>query len=606
MGEERPETGGTARRAGRPRAVLAGLALLAATRAIWGGPEPRREADPSAPPVGRPVPIAVEGGRARFRFPTAGPGSRVLVVVSALAREDGPFPIRLEAREAPADGLAPAARVADPPALRPTPAPTPGTLPAPTAAIPPPSRDLWMLARDGDPASASNYRAATGRLRAVGTWVQVYVEEPDLGRVADATLRDLVATFDREVFPEAVRRFGPARDVDGDGRFTILLSGRLAGGPSQRGVDGFVRAADFDPSLPPPFGNRADVLYLDAGLAAGPYLRTVLAHEYAHAVTFSRRLDAAGAPGRPACDEEGWIEEGTAHLVEDIHRYSGSNIDYRVSAFLSAPERYRLVVRDYYAADLFRSHGNRGSTYLFLRWCSDRLGPGFLPAVVRSPECGLANLESASGARFEDLYRRWSVGLYLDALGPPEPGRWLEAGPRAREVEPGGAPEVWSAEGTSSHFARVRGSATGAVEVEVEGPPGAGLQVTAVRLPDDLPELAVAARLVGDGGSARLDLEVAERAGRPLRLEAVGWEPLVPRRGPSEPGFRRGGLQGEALLAAFGACDLAGAGTSRARAIPLPGASEADGPLVVKVVGVDERGRRVAGWAEVDWPAAGR
>ena len=61
-----------------------------------------------------------------------------------------------------------------------------------------------------------------------------------------------------------------------------------------------------------------------------------------------------------------------------------SNIDYRVSAFLTRPERYQLVVDDYYAADLFRSHGSRGSTYLFLRWCADRYGPDLVPALVHS------------------------------------------------------------------------------------------------------------------------------------------------------------------------------------------------------------------------------
>ena len=69
-----------------------------------------------------------------------------------------------------------------------------------------------------------------------------------------------------------------------------------------------------------------------------------------------------------------------------------------MSAFLSRPERYQLVVEDYYAADLFRSHGNRGSTYLFLRWCVDQFGPDLLPTLVESQLRGVANLEEATGA----------------------------------------------------------------------------------------------------------------------------------------------------------------------------------------------------------------
>ena len=50
--------------------------------------------------VGKPVPIAVRQGRATFRAPAASPGSELLVVVSALSRETGPFSIKLAARPA--------------------------------------------------------------------------------------------------------------------------------------------------------------------------------------------------------------------------------------------------------------------------------------------------------------------------------------------------------------------------------------------------------------------------------------------------------------------------------------------------------------------------
>ncbi len=196
--------------------------------------------------------------------------------------------------------------------------------------------------------------------------------------VAPATLRDLVATFDEHVFPDAAARFGPAVDVDRDGRFTVLFSSglaRLADGKVS--VNGFVRGADLDLRLGAPFGNRCDMMYLSTGLEAGPHLRTVVAHEYTHAVSFSRKV--LGNPAGP--EEDGWLDEALAHLVEDAQGFSRSNLDYRVSAFLSRPERYRLVVDDYYASDLFRSHGNRGATYLFLRWCVDRYGPGLVEAL---------------------------------------------------------------------------------------------------------------------------------------------------------------------------------------------------------------------------------
>ncbi len=309
---------------------------------------------------------------------------------------------------------------------------------------------------DGDALSASNYLAVEGRLRAVGHRVQVYVDARDGEAVGPEVLRDLVETFDDRVFPVASTTYGTARDVDGDGRFTVLMSSWLEGLSGGRyAVDGFVRGADLDPNLSSPFSNRCDMMYLNAALKAGPHLRTVLAHEYTHAAIYTAKTFAGPGGERLGGDEEGWLDEGLAHLAEDLHGFSRTNLDYRVSAFLSRPERYRLVVEDYYAADLFRSHGNRGGTYLFLRWCADRFGPGLLPALVRSPTRGMANLEAATGVPFAELYRQWSVALFLSGL---EPGRaaaadgfcsldvrgpfddWELAGPRAARVAPGGRP----------------------------------------------------------------------------------------------------------------------------------------------------------------------
>ncbi len=317
--------------------------------------------------------------------------------------------------------------------------------------------------------------------------MQVYVDSRDASSLDPGFVPEVVATFDEKVYPLASRRFGAAEDVDGDGRFTIFVSSwltRLAGGRYK--VDGFVRGADFDRSVAEPFGNRSDMMYLSATLRPGPHLRTVVAHEYTHAVVFSRRAFPVAGDGRLRPEEEGWLDEGLAHLVEDLHGFSRTNVDYRVSAFLSRPERYRLVVEDYYAADLFRSHGNRGGAYLFLRWCVDRHGDAVLDRLVRSGLRGVANLEAATGRSFAALYREWTTALYLSGLDPAadaaETGRyrsldprgmiedWVLAGPRSARVRPDGPADLWSAAGTSTHYAVIEGSARDAVRVEIDAP----------------------------------------------------------------------------------------------------------------------------------------
>jgi hypothetical protein len=573
--------------------------------------------------TGVPLAIAVRQGRAEFDVPAAEPGGQTLVIVSALARGAGPFAVRLEARPATV-ARAPALLRGHPRRevrLKPV---APGALPKVGHHRPAGERTFHIMVRHGDVASASNYLAVRGQLRAVGERVQVYVDAQDLTRVGPAVLRDVVDTFDGRVFPIAAANFGYARDVDGDGRFTVLMSHwltRLAGG--RHAVDGYVRGADFDATLASPFGNRCDMMYLSTALEPGPHLRTVLAHEYTHAVILCAKAFSGAVAGpfdssmaaRSHLEEEGWLDEALAHLVEDLHGFSRSNLDYRVSAFLSQPVRYRLVVEDYYAADLFRSHGNRGGTYLFLRWCADRFGPGLLPALIRSDRRGIENIETATGVPFTELYRQWSAALYLSGLdendGSGEVYRsldlrgrlegWALAGPRPLEVTPGDAPACWSATGTSPQFLVVESPANPpATTVVVSGPPEADLQVTAVPLPTGMGRLALGVEPVaGAEGPPRLHATVRERHGVGVALTAMAWEPLVPAANPRGARFRSGTLDPAGIARAFGTTALAPLGTLETEQIPLPDDLPGDVPLVVKVVGTDAGGRRVAAWAEV-------
>lgn len=584
--------------------VLA-LATLAMPTAVAVAPGAEAEAGWE---VGKAVPIPVVGASARFEAPTPRPGSRALLIVSSLAREPGPFAVRVSARAA--DAAHDPGPVSD--GTRPNPGP-PATVPeapeGPEPGVPPHERTFHMMVRDGDAASAGNYRPVLGKLRALGRRVQVYVDPADLEQVGPEALREIVATFDDRIFPATTRAIGRARDVDGDGRFTILMTGRLARlGDGRRAVDGYVRAADLDPLLASPFGNRCDMMYLNAAMGPGPHLRTVMAHEYAHAVVASLKEFAGPGGARSGTEEEGWLDEAIAHLAEDLLGDSRSNLDYRISAFLSDPSRYRLVVGDYFAADLFRSHGHRGGTYLFLRWCADRYGPELIGRLARSGRRGIGAIEEATGSTFASLFRRWSIALADRAPGASGEGyRSLDpfgtvgdrvlAGPRMNSLCVGDAIS-WDAAGTSAHYTIIEGLAQGggAVAVEVSGPPEAQLQVTAILLPDDLPRLEIDARSrVGADGKPAARVKLAGRDGMPVRLDRLAWEPPIPEADPRTGVAPHGSLDRGGIASAFGACELVAGARLETEPFPIGG----PGPLLFKVVGTDAKGRRVAAWGEL-------
>ena len=254
-----------------------------------------------------------------------------------------------------------------------------------------------------------HYVAIKARPVARGERVRVYLDRAIIrSKRIRETAHEIVRVMEREILPTTDRIVGRHRDIDGDRFLTVMLTpwlGRLQGGKTSLG--GLVRSADFDLQGESPFSNRSDMLFLNSSITPGPHLKALLAHEYTHVLAFSFPKFLNGRP--TTLVEEDWLNEGLAHVFERQHRVGWSNLGHRVFEFLSSPQKYPLVVPDYFASGQWRNHGCRGATFLFLEWCADRYGERFLRRLLRSPRTGIANLEASTGRRFEDLFREWSV-----------------------------------------------------------------------------------------------------------------------------------------------------------------------------------------------------
>ncbi len=396
-----------------------------------------------------------------------------------------------------------------------------------TPPVPPaPTRVFHVFIKDRELANAAHYAAATAELRAVGRHCQVYVDRAALDQHGLAPLLDdILRTFDEDVFPWASRRLGSVHDVDRDGRFTIFLTPLL--GKLQNGavaVDGFVRGSDFERDRAAPFSNRCDMMYLNSRLQPGPHLRTLLAHEYTHAVLYCEHVLETYLSGAAHQDEEGWLNEGIAHLVEEQLGYGWSNLEHRISAYLSWPERYPLVVPDYFHAGLWRTAGTRGATFLFLRSCRERHGLELLTRLARSSLGGVPNLEAATGERFDELFRRWGVAQLVDGaawMRQAKLGR-LCVGPRCHDVILRGDRQEFAIAGTAMLYLRLHSPGAARTRVRVEGEL---LQVTLVRPAAEQPWLELHAD--EDHGGSRFKLRLTAHGGD-VRIEAAAWERLLP------------------------------------------------------------------------------
>jgi hypothetical protein len=352
---------------------------------------------------------------------------------------------------------------------------------------------------DGPLDDARQYVGIAAREIARGERVTVLLDSAEpLNDRLNQTAREIVRLYETQVLPRTRQLLGTHVDVNGDGRLTILLTpwlGRLEGGRTSLG--GLVRPADFRLDVPAPFSNRCDLLFLNSNVAPGPRLHALLAHEYAHVVTFSHRGAASAAM------EDDWLSEGLAHVCEHLHHAGWTNLDHRIARFLQAPRNFPLVIANYHQSGLWRSRGCRGAAFLFLRWCVDQFGEPFLRQLTDADAVGVPNIERTSGYPFDGLFRRWCLAIYCagaddnvrGAIGPAIPrfrslalrgrvGKHLLEGPKTELWRATDCRKAIELRGTAAAFIEIRpGSAEGR-RFTIQATPGARPQVTLLRLPD--------------------------------------------------------------------------------------------------------------------------
>lgn len=552
-------------------------------------------------PVGQAMPLRVQSGRCECVLPTTDPTEKYYLILGSLSRQSGPHAVRVRTRADDAPISVP--RADD----RPDESWSARTRAwqdrltrarqrvafedYPPASTPPRERTFHLFVKEHDFEDPAGYVAVEADLAAVGKHCLVYVDRTHGDRPGlQPTVADVVHTFDQEVYPRA-RSLGRVLDVDRDGRFAILFTGwlgKLSNGKTSLG--GFVRGSDFYRDLAAPYGNRCDMMCLNTNLAPGPHLHALLAHEYTHAILFSEHVFGQYLPEVEPRDEEGWLNEGLSHLVEDAHGWS--NLDYRISAFLNAPERYQLVVPDYYSAGLWRSPGHRGATYLFLRFCASHAPDTFMRGIIQSSLGGTTNLEVAAGVPFAALFRRWTIAL---ALGHQEQhvrlrgslGTRLLCGPRFHSLSLGHADHEARLAGTSAAFFLLHSPGSDTTRLSIEVDEAAELQATLIRLPSDMARLTLDGEVVTDEQGRKRVRLLLQAHDTDVRLEAAAWERLIPAGNKPEDTSFRAEQFGSAVLHV---------GEVRRIEVPHPGTSEAHDSWIWKANAMDTAGHPIAAW----------
>lgn len=290
-----------------------------------------------------------------------------------------------------------------------------------TAAAAPPERTTFCVLSSSD-YSTSARRA--GILVAQGMHAAVYVDETGLQDLSAAEARALADAFDGRIHPRLTALLGPPSDVDGNGKVILFLTTL----PQLWGyywANDVLYPRDASDGCTGSRANAVDAVYLalpssvtrlgwTRAEALGELIPGVLAHEYAHLLSFQRRCLARACDGA----DETWIEEGLAKVAEDEAGYGWNSS--RAGGITYLTRTREDVYRGYDGRSLTRwegdSVGNYEGAHAFFRFHADRLGPDIL-ASLTSGSTGIANVERALGTSFPEALADVATALLFSNTG---------------------------------------------------------------------------------------------------------------------------------------------------------------------------------------------
>lgn len=282
--------------------------------------------------------------------------------------------------------------------------------------------------------SGGTYEDVTAVAAHVGESVVIFVDgtAPAEG-FQPSDLATLGDRFDEVIYPLVSTTFGPASDLDGNGRVAVLFTPRV-NALTPRGssglIGGFFNGNDLLPSNTG--SNGAEILYLlvpdPSGAFSDPVSRTmalsavpaVVAHELQHMVHFNVRylqLDLG--------QEALWLNEGLAQTSEELvaRRYEELGDPDSAELFRhGARARTRLYLGrpDTVSAVFAGGRGTvaeYGAAFLHVLYLEDQLGVGVAAGLMRSTRTGVANVEAEAGRDWPGLIGDWWGATYLDGSG---------------------------------------------------------------------------------------------------------------------------------------------------------------------------------------------
>lgn len=249
-------------------------------------------------------------------------------------------------------------------------------------------------------------------LQVANSTVYLYVEKvwwsslsPELQQEGKRSLIALAQEFEQNAYPILTQTFGSEwkPGIDQDPILTVLLH------EMREDAGGYTNYGDSYLRLQNPKSNEREMIYLNAKNLQNQLLKSFLAHEFVHVITFNQKNRLKDAT------EEVWLNEVRAEYAPTLLgydlSYETSMIKQRVQNFLGdqtdSLSEWLNTTADYGVANLF-------SQYLV-----DQYGVQVLVDSLKSRQVGIASLNEAfSQGKFQKTFTQvfsdWVITLFLN------------------------------------------------------------------------------------------------------------------------------------------------------------------------------------------------
>jgi hypothetical protein len=234
-------------------------------------------------------------------------------------------------------------------------------------------------------------------------WEDLYEEEQE--ETTDI-LKELGKEFEEHIFPETSSFLGdmPKHKVVGEEERVVVLFHQM-----QETSGGYFRTGDQYSAYQYPHSNEKNIIYVNADLIKDINLKSYLAHEYTHLVTFNEKNK------RQRVNEEVWLNELRAEIMISLLGYNdvyeGSNLEIRVNSFLHDP--------DFSLTDWTDQGPDYGVINLFGHYLIDHYGEEVLSRSLKSSFVGIPSIdfalwEGGYDKKFKDVFKDWVIAVYLN------------------------------------------------------------------------------------------------------------------------------------------------------------------------------------------------